>query len=198
MRLTFTYDPKNPTPSLEGAKLTSKTGRGDMTSLSARRDVLVFDGPVLAAPVELVGELCVSLTTTASGPHHDLFVCLCDVSRDGRAINITDGYRRLPGASPPNVRRDTMVELLPADWYLPAGHRLRLVVAGGAFPRYARNLGLGGQLGDERESRPVDITVHQGFLDLSAVESHAWNRSRPRLPSESSRARSPNLERGID
>ena len=56
MRLTFTYDPKNPTPSLEGAKLTTKTGRGDMTSLIARRDVLVFDGPVLAAPVELVGE----------------------------------------------------------------------------------------------------------------------------------------------
>lgn len=171
MRLTFTYDPRNPTPSLEGPKLTSKTGRGDMSPLVTRRDVLVFDGPVLVESVELVGDLSVSLTTTANGPHHDLFVCLCDVDPDGRAVNITDGYRRLPPASPPDVCRQTIVEGQPANWYLPPGHRLRLLVAGGAFPRYARNLGLGGRLGDERESRTVEITVHHGSLGLSAVES---------------------------
>jgi hypothetical protein len=30
---------------------------------------------------------------------------------------------------------------------------------------------LGGRLGDERESRTVEITVHHGSLGLSAVES---------------------------
>jgi uncharacterized protein len=164
---SFTYDPNDPTPSLEGAKLTAKKGRGDMSSLAARRDVLVFDGPTLAAPLELVGDLSVTLTTSADSPHHDLFVCLCDVSPDGRSINITDGYRRLPPGPADASPRTTTIEAQPTAWRIPAGHHLRLLVAGGAFPRFARNLGLGAPLGDGHEARPVKITVHRGGLALA-------------------------------
>jgi putative CocE/NonD family hydrolase len=160
--LTFTYDPNNPTPSLEGAKLSSKTGRGDMSELAARSDVLVFDGPSVDAQRELLGDVNVTLTTSATSPHHDLFVCLCDVSPRGKAINITDGYRRLSFASGSLGRRTTTIEALPVAWRLGIGHRLRLLVAAGAFPRFARNLGLGEPLATATESRKVDITVHCG------------------------------------
>jgi putative CocE/NonD family hydrolase len=158
--LTFTYDPDHPTPSLEGAKLASRTGRGDMRELAARSDVLVFDGPILDAQLELLGDVSVTLTTSATTPHHDLFVCLCDVGPGGEAINITDGYRRLSLASGDPRRRTTTVEALPVAWRLDVGHRLRLLVAAGAFPRFARNLGLGEPLAIATESRLVDITVH--------------------------------------
>jgi uncharacterized protein len=158
--LTFTYDPNHPTPSLEGAKLGSRTGRGDMRELAARSDVLVFDGPTVDAQLELLGDVSVTLTTSASSPHHDLFVCLCDVDPGGKAINITDGYRRLSSASGGPGRRTTTVEALPVAWRLDVDHRLRLLVAAGAFPRFARNLGLGEPLAIATESRQVDITVH--------------------------------------
>jgi predicted acyl esterase len=86
---------------------------------------------------------------------------LCDVGPDGKAINITDGYRRLSLASG-DPRRTTTVEALPVAWRLDVGHRLRLLVAAGAFPRFARNLGLGEPLAIATESRQVDITVHCG------------------------------------
>jgi putative CocE/NonD family hydrolase len=159
--LTFTYDPNHPTPSLEGAKLSSKTGRGDMSELAARSDVLVFDGPKVDAQRELLGDVGVTLTTSATSPHHDLFVCLCDVSPLGKAVNITDGYRRLSLAAGPG-RRTTTIEALPVAWRLDIGHHLRLLVAAGAFPRFARNLGLGEPLATATESCKVDITVHCG------------------------------------
>jgi putative CocE/NonD family hydrolase len=165
--LSFTYDPTDPTPSLEGAKLTAKKGREDTRSLSARRDVLTFDGPTLADPLELVGDLCIVLTTSANGPHHDLFVCLCDVGPDGRSINITDGYCRLPSGRSDGTPRQTTIAAQPTAWRILTGHHVRLLVAGGAFPRFARNLGLGAPLGDGHESRPVEITVHRGCLTLA-------------------------------
>jgi putative CocE/NonD family hydrolase len=160
--LTFTYDPNHPTPSLEGAKLSSKTGRGDMSELAARSDVLVFDGPRVDAQRELLGDVTVTLTTSATSPHHDLFVCLVDVSPVGKAINITDGYRRLSLTDGKLGRRTTTIEALPVAWRLNMGHRLRLLVAAGAFPRFARNLGLGQPLATATESCKVDITVHCG------------------------------------
>jgi uncharacterized protein len=160
--LTFTYDPNHPTPSLEGAKLASRTGRGDMRELAARSDVLVFDGPILDAQLELLGDVSVTLTTSATSPYHDLFVCLCDVGPSGKTINITDGYRRLSLASGGRGPRTITVEALPVAWRLDVGHRLRLLVAAGAFPRFARNLGLGDPLAIATASRKVDITVYCG------------------------------------
>jgi predicted acyl esterase len=71
-------------------------------------------------------------------------------------------YRRLSLASGDPRRRTTTVEALPVAWRLDVGHRLRLLVAAGAFPRFARNLGLGEPLAIATESRDVDITVHCG------------------------------------
>lgn len=45
---------------------------------------------------------------------------------------------------------------------LAAGHRLRLQVSGGAFPRYARNLGTDGSMAEGRKLAPSAHTVHCG------------------------------------
>jgi hypothetical protein len=103
--------------------------------------------------------VAVTLKTSASAPHHDLFVCLCDVDASGKAINITDGYLRLGDDA---TSRETVVNLLPAAWRIEAGHRLRLLVAAGAFPRFARNLGTGEPLGSGMTMQAVEITVHCG------------------------------------
>src|SRR5581483_3780746 len=91
----FTYDPADPTPAVHGPSLMSGKARGDMRALAARADVLRFDAEPAAGDVDLIGPVRASLRTRASSPHHDLFVCLCDVGPGGRLTNMSDGYLRL-------------------------------------------------------------------------------------------------------
>jgi predicted acyl esterase len=48
----------------------------------------------------------------------------------------------------------------PCFHRLRAGHRLRLQVSGGAFPRFARNLGTPGNPADGHVLRPSHHTIH--------------------------------------
>jgi putative CocE/NonD family hydrolase len=170
LNASFVYDPSNPTPSLEGAKLLARTGREDVSSLLARSDVLAFDSAPCDADIEMVGEMSLTLTTAADSAYHDLFVVLCDVDDKQRCINITDGYQRLPRGPEDGSPRESTISMQPCFWRVKAGHRLRLLVCGGAFPRYARNLGLDGPLQDQIDSRKVEITVRAGALTLYRSE----------------------------
>jgi len=166
--LSFVYDPDRPTPSLAGPTLSATTGRGDMRALAARNDVLSFTSRAFDRTGQIVGEPCVELVTSADGSDHDIFVCLCDLDETGKATNITDGYCRLPSYAP-GAQRRVSIPLLPTCWEVKAGHRLQLLVAGGAFPRYARNLGFGESVSMGVQSRKTAITVHVGSDDMSRL-----------------------------
>ena len=73
----------------------------------------------------------------------------------GVSRNIVDGIRRL---GPQTVPADDVqvgdnqvlavdVELYPTGYRVEAGHRIRVQVSGGAFPRFARNFGTGEPFG---------------------------------------------------
>jgi putative CocE/NonD family hydrolase len=166
---SFTYDPTDPTPSLAGPALTNPNGRGDVSALSTRADVLTFDSSVLSRDIEIVGNVIVELTTSVSSPYHDLFVCLCDVDDAEIAINITDGYQRLSPIPSEQSQRRTKFEAAPVAWRLCKGHRIRLLVAAGAFPRYSRNLGPAYSEGDGVVMSSVDINIHCGADDASSL-----------------------------
>jgi predicted acyl esterase len=51
--------------------------------------------------------------------------------------------------------RAVEVELWPMGYVFRRGHRIRVQLAGGAHPRYARNTGTGEPLGSATELRPV-------------------------------------------
>jgi putative CocE/NonD family hydrolase len=169
---SFIYDPSDPTPSLAGPTLANRKGRGDLRSLIARKDVLSFDGPLLDQPIEIIGDVSVTLTTSASSAHHDLFVCLCDADPRGRTVNITDGYQRLAPSSSLDAanRRTTVINAFPTAWRVHRGHRLRLLVAGGAFPRFARNRGVDASEGDGTELKPVEITLHCDVVESCVLQ----------------------------
>ncbi|GAA2560788.1 CocE/NonD family hydrolase [Mycolicibacterium diernhoferi] len=135
---SFTYDPAHPTPTIGGRLLSSKGGYREDSALARRADVLAFTGEPLAADVYTVGTPVLELTHRADNPHHDVFVRISEVDAQGRSHNVTDGYRRYPDGSGP-VR----VELDAVAHRFAAGSRIRVLVAGGSHPRYARNLGTG-------------------------------------------------------
>ena len=73
-------------------------------------------------------------------PEADLFVRLCDVDRHGRSTNVCDGFLSTGEVSAASSRRPVNVSLGPIACLFPRGHRLRLQVSAGAYPRYASPL----------------------------------------------------------
>lgn len=146
---TFVYDPSDPTPSLGGPVLQPPGKQVDNTALEARGDVLTYTSAPFATDQDMVGPVGARVYLRVSREHADLFVRLCDVDDKGVSRNVVDGIRRLrPETVPaPDVQigddgiMAVDVELYPTAYRVQAGHRIRLQVSGGAFPRYARNLG---------------------------------------------------------
>jgi len=142
----FTYDPSDPTPSMHGAQIMSRSKDRDMSSLEERQDTVSFTSEVLPADLDVIGPVSVDLYVRSNRENTDFFVCLCDVDKKGKPKQVSDGYLRLrpgrPEADADGVRR-IRLECWPTAYRFRKGHRMRLIVASGAFPRYARNLGTG-------------------------------------------------------
>jgi predicted acyl esterase len=87
----------------------------------------------------LPAALIVELFHTTDVAHADVFVRLSEVDDAGRSRNVSDGYVRLDADRPSPLR----IELDPAAHRFRAGRRIRLMIAGGSHPRFARNPGTG-------------------------------------------------------
>ena len=163
----FTYDPADPTPSAGGPLLQPPGKQVDNQAIEARPDVLVFTGPPLAADLEIVGPVRATVHVRPELEHAEVFVRLCDVDPSGVSRNVVDGIRRLDPATVPaddvTVGDDGVlavdVELFPTAYRVRAGHRLRVQVSGGAFPRFARNLGTGEPFATGTAARPCRFEV---------------------------------------
>jgi putative CocE/NonD family hydrolase len=170
---SFYYDPADPTPTVGGRLLTIDAGVHDNRALEARPDVLTFTTAPLESALEITGVPVVELSCSRDNPFADVFVRLCDVDPRGRSRNFSDAHRRLDPASPgdeaspdapapapagePAMLR---LELDPCAHRLAPGHRLRLQVSGGSFPRFTRNEGTGATPGTGTELRPCTHTVY--------------------------------------
>jgi hypothetical protein len=134
------YDPSAPTPSAGGQVANGqRAGRARNDAVERRPDVLVFTGPPLAAPVTVAGPVSARFRARGSSGHFDVFARLCDVDPRGRSWNVCDGLVRVDA----DGWADVTVPMSSTAYEFGAGHRLRLQVAGGAHPRFARNPGTG-------------------------------------------------------
>jgi predicted acyl esterase len=89
------------------------------------------------------------------------------VDTAGRSRNVTDGIVRLSsGVTEPQA---VTVPMSSTAHRFEPGHRLRLQVSGGAFPRYARNTGTGEPLATAARLVPTDIEVYHNLARPSAL-----------------------------
>jgi uncharacterized protein len=158
---SFRFDPADPTPTVGGRMLSPKGGYHDDSSLAQREDVLSFTGDVLAEDLCMTGNPVVELAHTSDNPFVDVFVRVSEVDAKGRSRNVSDGYRRLAAAT------DTVsIELDAIAHRFSAGSRIRVLVAGGCHPRYARNLGTGEPPVTGVQLKPATHAVHFGTSRL--------------------------------
>jgi len=164
--VSFRYDPADPTPSPGGAILAVNAGSRDNRAVERRPDVLVFSSDPLDDPVEIIGEVAAEVRVTRDNPYADLFARLCDVDPRGRSRNICDGIVRLTEADP--LTGTVRVSLSGAAHRFARGHRIRLQVAGGAHPRFARNPGNG-----QVDAVAADLVPTQYDIGLDAAHPSA-------------------------
>ena len=136
---TFRYDPTDPTPTVGGRLLSRQAGYRDDSTLARRPDVLSFTSEPLAAETAVSGRPAVELDYRCDNPHFDVFARISEVEASGASRNVSDGFRRFKGLPDQPLR----LELDPIAHRFAAGSRIRVLIAGGSHPRFARNLGTG-------------------------------------------------------
>ena len=158
----FVFDPHDPVPTIGGRNLLSdseaayQVGSWDQASLDQRRDILRFVTEPLTAPVEVTGELTVTLWASTTAADTDWTAKLIDVHPDGRALNVADGIVRATGLRgadragrvEPGRPDAYTIDLAATAQLFAAGHRIRLDISSSNFPRFDLNPGTGASMAD--------------------------------------------------
>lgn len=170
---SLTYDPADPTPTIGGRLLAAEGGYRDDSRLARRADVLTFTGDPLPADLYVVGTPIVELAHSCDNPNNDVFVRISEVDAKGRSRNVTDAFSSRPGPGTIRLQLDAVAHRFTA------GSRIRLMVAGGSHPRFARNLGTDEPPVSGSRLVPATHTVHHGDGGMSRLVLPAG----PRPPS---------------
>ena len=171
---TYLYDPVRPVPTLGGRVMEPATanaaGPVDQRRVESRGDVLCYTTPVLDHPVEVTGNVSLTLFVSSSARDTDFTGKLVDVFPDGRAIFLTDGILRAryrdslaePELLTPDQVYEVTVDLsVTSNVFLP-GHRIRLEVSSSNFPRFDRNTNTGGTIAEDGE-QDLRVAVNRVF-----------------------------------
>lgn len=148
----FTYDPRNPVPTVGGNiccdPVLLPSGPLDQTRVEGRPDVLVYTSGPLADDMEVTGPVRVVLYVSTSANDTDFTAKLVDVQPDGRPLLVSDGIQRmryrLSLNAPVFVKRNETYQIsidagVTSYVFLP-GHRVRLELSSSNFPKFDRNL----------------------------------------------------------
>ena len=161
--LAFTYDPSNPTPTLGGRTLSTRAGYQEDSRLARRPDTITLVSASLCESLEMVGVARVTLRHRCDNPHFDLWVRISEVHPDGRSHNVTETFQGAPNSG---VDGHIDLALDPVAHRFAAGSRIGLLIGGGSFPRYARNLGTPGS-----RTEGTELAVSRHFITLAAGAS---------------------------
>ena len=179
----FTYDGKNPVPSIGGNNLVgAPAGPHDQTSVEERDDVLVYSTAPLEQDTEVTGPVKLILWAASSARDTDFTGKLVDVHPDGKAFNLCDGIVRAqyrngtdkPALLEPGKATQFEIDLWVTSNLFQRGHRIRLEVSSSNFPRFDRNPNSGKPFGTDTELLSARQTVlhdrdHASHLVLPVI-----------------------------
>jgi putative CocE/NonD family hydrolase len=170
---TFTYDPRDPVPTIGGplccGALPTGIGPEDQRPAEARPDVLVFTTPAFEKDFEVTGPVTLDLWVSSSAVDTDFTGMLVDVWPNGFAQNLTSGILRMryrnsrekAELANPMETYHVTIDLWSTSNVFLAGHKLRLEVSSSNFPRFDRNLNTGEeQARGTRMIKAINVIYH--------------------------------------
>lgn len=147
----FVSDPKNPVPTVGGNNLNRWTliaGPADQSKLvEVHPDVLIYTSETLIDNLSITGDVEVRLYVSSDSEDTDVAIRLTDVYPDGRSMLVCDSIQRMSLMNsfkkaqyllPDKVYQVTIKAPSVAHTFLK-GHKVRLIVSGSNYPRYALN-----------------------------------------------------------
>ena len=202
---TFTYDPKNPVPTVGGAICCDLNqlppGPLDQTTVESRADVLVYTSAPLSEDIEVTGPIRVVLYAATSANDTDYTAKLVDVQPNGRPLLVTDGIQRLryrlslmqPVFGKRNTPYQISIDAGVTSYVFSTGHRMRLEISSSNFPRFDRNLNSVRPNSDETKITKARQTVfhEKGYPSaiilpiipkVSASSTEPINQTQPQSP----------------
>jgi uncharacterized protein len=169
---SFTYDPRNPVPTLGGAVCCDPKifpwGPIDQRPVEKRKDVLVYTSAPLKQDLEVTGPIRVTLYASTSALDTDFTAKLVDVFPNGEARNLTDGILRLRYrnglekadlAEPGKVYPMVIDAGVTSNVFL-AGHAIRVEISSSNFPRFDRNANTGRAFADDTALKKAQQTIY--------------------------------------
>ncbi|RMG43504.1 MAG: CocE/NonD family hydrolase [Acidobacteria bacterium] len=177
----YVHDPNDPVPTRGGSNLYEDIGKGPMDQRpvdDARADVVVWQTPPLAQPLEISGPITAVLYAASDRPDTDWVVKLEDVYPDGRAMLVTDlilmarhriSFRQEDLLAPGQVYRFE-VDLWDTSITFPAGHAIRIAVASSNYPRFEVNPQTGEPFHQHTHTEVATNRIEHSATEASYVE----------------------------
>ncbi len=169
-KISYTYDPRNPVPTVGGYQLTIPAGPMDQRKIEDRSDVLVFTSEPLKEPLEVTGRVKAVIWASSSAPDTDFLVRLCDVYPDGRSYNICEGIIRAcfrESFSQPKWLEKGKVYRFEIDLWSTSiifnkGHRIRVHVTSSSYPGWEANPNTATLVHDPQRAQVATNTIYVG------------------------------------
>ena len=174
---TYTYDPKNPVPTIGGGNLFAKKGPMDQRATGERKDILKYQTPVLTEPLEVTSKVTVELFAESDAPDTDFMAKLVDVYPDGTERLVLDSAIRTrfrEGFDHEVMMKKGEVYKLSIDLWNTSlifnkGHRLAIHITSSNDPRFDPNPNTGKPLRADNETRVANNTIHHSRVYASRV-----------------------------
>jgi hypothetical protein len=167
----WVHDPSRPVPFVTPASSAQIGGPDDYSGVETRGDVLVYTSEPLTEPLDVIGPVRLIAHVSTSAADTDVTAKLLDVHPSGFVQRLCDGLVRLTlregperaiAVQPGQVYEVEVVMWDTAQRFHP-GHRIRLEVASSAHPKYATNLGTGGDETTATEGVVATNVIHHGL-----------------------------------
>jgi hypothetical protein len=180
----FEYDPSFPAPTVGGTymlndSIAPSAVAAQGTMACERPDILSFRSVPFEQATQLAGSITVSLEVSSDAPDTSFFVRVSEIFDDGRVLNIRDDILALSARKGdglrteyvPGSRVDLKFQLVPIDWTLTAGSRIRLDVSSSNAPAFAPHFNKAGLWSTHANPVAAMQTVYQGLLELPVIKS---------------------------
>ena len=184
LKLEIAFDPADPSPTRCGRNLSLASGPCDQQAVEERADAVVFTTAPLEEPLEATGLLSMTLAAATPDRDADLAVRVTDVYPDGRSMLVGDGIMRLSrrggcrGALEvtPGEFYELEIPLFNTSYIWNRGHRIRVVLTAGNYPRFEINPAHLGEDGSPGAATTVHVLTGPEkpaalFLPLPAPKS---------------------------
>jgi uncharacterized protein len=174
---SYSYDPRNPVPTVGGGNLYLKKGPMDQRATGERKDILKFSTTPLQQPVGITGKVTVDLWAESDAPDTDFMAKLVDVYPDGSERLVLDsavrarfreGFNREVLMKRGQVYKFT-IDLWCTSLVFNKGHRIAIHVTSSNNERFDPNPNTGKPLRADSETRVAVNAIHHDRAHPSRV-----------------------------